>query len=157
MLFVHLRIAGLRQSTQLNGNYLESVGNNRLGWWGQHPCRSPPLPPRSAGSPLRYDRTRNSSSAKSMASQRPLTLCFSLRHRSNGLFNDSDHNSNVFGKLLSTHPGNSPTPARCPTIKLYSDYILYSIQKQHQISQIEGSVPQDYPHFRCQSQVQITT
>ena len=25
----------------------------------------------------------------------------------------------------------------------------------HQIPQVKGSVPQDYPHFRCQSQVQV--
>lgn len=53
-------------------------------------AKQPPLsPPRPAGSLSLYGRTLILSSAKSMTSQIPLTLCFSFKYRNNWLFQPS--------------------------------------------------------------------
>lgn len=46
------------------------------------------------------------------------------------------------------------TPTRCCTIQISSDPHCHL--ELMQTSQVKGSVPQDWPHFRCQWQVQAT-
>lgn len=68
-----------------------------------------------------------------------------------GTSHDSETNSSGFFVFLPT-PSNSLTRHGVLQFNLI---LILSTWQQNQISEVKGSVSQDFPQFRCQSQVQV--